>query len=162
MAENEKGQHDDVTFNRDELLSDDRKTADLAREKRNSPLPEALRDDPSKAVGYPIPEDRKPAVMRADQESDHDYQMKTYDGVNEKARELELAGAPGDSAMAAHNRFLSRAKGAPDMNERQAPPTLAAEAAAAGDGAVSTPTIVVDRETGKRTNSAPAAAKTSK
>lgn len=124
MAKSEENK--DIKFDRDELLSDDLAVADKAREKRNSPLPEQFRDDPSKAVGYPIPEDRKPAVMLADKEGDHDYQLATYKGI-ENRRKHEATDGTGSVAAAS---LAANLDAGDDANEVQAPPTNSAKTAA--------------------------------
>jgi len=130
----EEGQHNDVTFSRDRLVDDDPRIAEAERELRNSPMPEEYRSDPSKLDGWPVPEDRKPAVMRADQKDSLDYKLATYEDVDDADRDLELAGAPGDVARREFNKQLRENRGQ-DMNELQAPPTPAAKAAAEGGGA---------------------------
>jgi serine/threonine protein kinase HipA of HipAB toxin-antitoxin module len=135
MAESKKGQHDDITFSRDALVGDDLRVADEEREKRNSPMPEEYRDNPEKLDGWPIPEDRKPAVMRADQKDSLDYKLKTYKDIEDKDRDHELVNGPGSVARREFNRVLREAGPKADMNEIQAPPTPAAVAASEGEGA---------------------------
>jgi hypothetical protein len=58
----------DVKFSRDALNSDaDPQQQAEERDKRVSPLP-AGSDPANPPIGYPIPEDRKPAVLPADQQ----------------------------------------------------------------------------------------------
>lgn len=156
----DKAAEEDIKFSREELLSDDLREADAAREKRNSPLPEAYRDDPSKAIGYPIPEDRKPAVMPADKPSDHDYKQEGYDAVGEKARDIELRSGPGAVARAHAQKVVAEAtRKGESLNEFQAPPTPAAELAAEGEGAISDP-VPVTRNEGTAAPAPAAAART--
>lgn len=136
MAEDKKA---DLKFDRDELLSDDMATADAAREKRNSPLPEKYRDDPSKAYGFPIPEDRKPAVMPADTVESLDYKLATYSDVDDKQRKQEVEGTTGDVALAA---FADAISPGDDANKVIAPPTTAAETAASSDAPTPTTGVV--------------------
>jgi hypothetical protein len=136
----DKRENEDIKFDRDELLSTDPEVSDLAREKRNKAMPEQFRSDPSKLSGWPVTEDKLPAVMPADKESDHDYQLETYKEVPEEARDVERDGRPGDVARAEMiklNAKLAREGG--DANEVQAPPSRNAQLAAEGEGAPNTP-----------------------
>lgn len=151
MAEAKTAENEDIKFSVAELTSDDQQEADLAREKRNSPLPEQFRNDPAEAVGYPVPEDRKPAVMRADKESDHDYQITTYDNVNENARKHEANHGVGSVATLLGGRKLQElAEAGEGVNEFQAPPSDSARAAAEGQGAESRPVPVIKQDDGKQ------------
>lgn len=148
---------EDIKFDRNELLSDDRDTLTEAVEKRNKPLPEAFRDNPEEYKGdWPVHEGRLPAAMRADDKASLDYKLETYDKVGENARNLEADAGPGAFANARARSAQNNPK--VDANKFQAPPTVAAQAAADGDGAASNPVPVVDGE-GKQTNARPAAAK---
>lgn len=144
MAEskNQKNQreNEDIKFSREELLDDDRAVSDLAREKRNKAMPESMRDDPSKVFGWPPTEDKLPAVMPADKESDHDYQLETYKEIDDEARDAEVAGQPGDVAKAEVTKLYAEvARKGGDGNEVQAPPSKNAQLAADGGGAPNTP-----------------------
>jgi hypothetical protein len=96
--------HDDIKFSRTDLVDADSEVVDIEREKRNSPLPEQYRDNPEEAVGYPIPEDRKPAVMRADQTDSLDYKLATYKEIDKDDRALEAGGLPGQVARREFNK----------------------------------------------------------
>lgn len=134
--EKNKRSEEDIKFTREELLSDDLREADFAREKRNKPMPEQFRDDPSKLYGWPVTEDKLPAVMPADKESDHDYKQETYDKIDDELRDQELRGQPGDVARAEVTKALAETE---DANEVQAPPSTNAKLAAEGKGAPNTP-----------------------
>lgn len=140
-------QEEDIQFSREELLSDDLRVADFAREKRNKPLPEQLRDDPSTAYGFPMPEDRYPSVMPADTASDHEYKKATYEEVDDKLRDEELRSGPGTVARAELAKTLQeRSRKGESLNDVVAPPTEAAQLAADGEGAQNTPIPVARRE----------------
>lgn len=140
--EKTKKSDEDIKFSREELISDDLREADFAREKRNKPIPAQLLDqaggDPNKVLGWPFPEDRLPAVMPADKEADHDYKQESYDKVDDEARDKELAGQPGDVARAEVNKVIAKTiEEGGDLNEVQAPPSENAQLAADGKGAPS-------------------------
>ena len=144
MAEAKK--KEDMEFSAAELLAADPREADAAREKRNKPMPEEFRDDPSKATGWPVPEDRLPAVMRADDKGSNDYKMATYSEVDDKLRDQELTAGPGAVAREHLTRTINeRAAAGKDTNDVQAPPSPAAKAAADGEGAASAPIPVTRR-----------------
>jgi hypothetical protein len=143
----DKAQEEDIKFSREELLDDDLRVADEAREKRNKPMPENFRDDPSKLYGWPVHEGRLPAVMPADKPSDHDYKQETYDAVEEKARDTELRSGPGSIARAEVQKAVAEAaRTGESLNDFQAPPSVNAELAAEGEGAQSDPIPVVRTE----------------
>ena len=110
--EKNKKSDEDIKFSREELLADDLREADFAREKRNKPIPQVLQDQAGgveKVLGWPYPEDRLPAVMPADKESDHDYKQETYDAVDQDLRDQELRGNPGDVARAELSKSMAEA-----------------------------------------------------
>lgn len=136
----DKRENEDIKFDREELLSTDREVSDLAREKRNKAMPEEFRSNPEKLMGWPPTEDKLPAVMPADKESDHDYQLETYKEVPEEARDVERDGRPGDVARAEVTKLYAEvAREGGDGNEVQAPPSKNAQIAADGGGAPNTP-----------------------
>lgn len=138
--EKDKQAEEDIKFSREELLADDLREADLAREKRNKPMPENYREDPSKLIAWPPPEDRLPAVMPADKPSDHDYKQETYSKIDDDARDQELRGQPGDVARAEVTKALAEAaREGESANDIQAPPSVNAQRAAEGEGALNTP-----------------------
>lgn len=138
--EKDKKSDEDIKFSREELVSDDLREADFAAEKRNKPMPEAYRDNPEKLIGWPPPEDKLPAVMPADKESDHDYKQETYDKVDQDLRDQELRGNPGDVARAEVGKAFAEAIAeGRSTNDIQAPPSPNAVAAAEGKGAQNTP-----------------------
>ena len=146
MAEaKKKDENDDIQFSREALTDDDNRVAEEEREKRNKPMPEQFRDDPSKLDGWPPAEDRLPAVMRADTKESNEYKLATLKEVDQDDRDLELAGESGAVARAEVNKAI-RENPQLDMNTIQAPPTVAAEAAAEGKGAQSNPVPVLDRD----------------
>lgn len=159
--EKNKKSDEDIKFSREELLADDLREADFAREKRNKPMPEQFRDDPSKLAGWPVPEDRLPSVMPADKESDHDYKQETYDKVDQDLRDQELRGNPGDVARAEVGKLFAEAIAAGEStNDIQAPPSPNAVAAAEGNGAPNTPLPAAQLTAANRTVvAAPAPAK---
>lgn len=134
----DKRENEDIKFNREELLSDDPEVRNLALEKRNKAMPESMRDNPEQIFGWPPTEDKLPAAMPADKESDHDYQLETYEKVPEEAREAEVRGQPGDVARAEVNKVIAKTiEEGGDLNDVQAPPSANAELAAKGEGAQS-------------------------
>lgn len=141
--EKNKKSDEDIKFSREELVSDDLREADFAREKRNKPIPQVLQDQAGgvdKVIGWPYPEDRLPAVMPADKESDHDYKQEGYDKVDDEHRDAELRGQPGDVARAEVSKVIAETiREGGDLNEVQAPPSPNAVLAAEGSGAQSTP-----------------------
>lgn len=164
--EKNKKSEEDIKFSREELVSDDLREADFAREKRNKPIPAQLLDqaggDPNKVLGWPFPEDRLPAVMPADKEADHDYKQESYDKVDDDLRDQELRGNPGDVARAkvqeAFAEAIAEGKG---TNDIQAPPSPNAVAAAEGKGAQSTP-LPTSTATVRPATAAPAKPKTNR
>lgn len=131
---------DDIKFNRDELVSDDPEVAEFAREKRNSPMPEPLREEPERAYGWPIPEDRKSAVYPADKESDHDYKQEVGEQPREALVDYERTHGVGSAAAQfAANASAKAAREGKGMDEFQAPPSVPAREASEGKGAPSTP-----------------------
>jgi hypothetical protein len=145
MAASKTKEHDDIEFSRDALVSDDLRVSDEEREKRNKPMPEEYRDNPEKLDGWPVPEDRLPAVMRADQKDSNDYKLATYKEVDDKDRDLELTAGSGAVARREFRKLLAEAGPTADMNKIQAPPTPAAEAAAEGEGAETDVVPIVNR-----------------
>lgn len=138
--EKNKKSDEDIKFSRDELLADDLREADFAREKRNKPMPEQFRSEPDKLLGWPVTEDKLPAVMPADKESDHDYKQETYDKIDDDLRDAELRGQPGDVAKAKVTEAIADAIAEGEsVNDIQAPPSPNAQLAAEGKGAPNTP-----------------------
>lgn len=138
MAETKTKENEDITFSREALVDDDPRIVEEEREKRNKPMPEQYRSDPTKLDGWPPPEDRLPAVMRADTKESNEYKLETLKEPDQKQRDQELAGAPGDVARAEVAKAI-RENPRLDMNTIQDPPTVAAQAAADGEGAQSNP-----------------------
>jgi hypothetical protein len=103
----DKAQEEDIKFSREELLDDDLRVADEAREKRNKPMPENFRDDPSKLYGWPVHEGRLPAVMPADKPSDHDYRKPTTP-LRRRQGILSSAQAPAPSLAPRFRRPLPK------------------------------------------------------
>jgi hypothetical protein len=154
--EKDKKSDEDIKFSREELVSDDLREAEFAREKRNKAMPEQYRDDPSKLIGWPPPEDKLPAVMPADKESDHDYKQETYDKVDQDLRDQELRGQPGDVARAELSKSMAKAIAVGEStNDIQAPPSPNAVIAAEGGGAQNTP-LPSATPAATRTTAAPA------
>lgn len=148
---------EDIQFDRALLSSRDGAVADKELEKLNKPMPEQFRGDPAKLDGWPVPEDRLPAVMRADTADSVEYKLETYDKVPEEARDTERADGPGTVARAEYNKLVADTTNL-DMNEIQAPPSPAAVTAAEGKGAQSAPIPVATPQqvTAARTGTATA------
>lgn len=142
----DKKAKEDLQFSDAELVSDDLREADKALEKRNSPAPEGIRDNLDK-TSWPLPEDRKPAVMPADKEESLDYKLETYEKVDDKHRDHELTHGVGSVALAETTKLMNevRSKGE-SANDVQAPPSAPAKDAAEGKGAENTPIPTANRD----------------
>lgn len=151
MASAKEKVEEDIKFRPiDTVAADsDLRARDNELEKRNKAMPEAYRDNPEKLYGWPLPEDRLPAVMPADKPSDHDYKQESYDKVDDELRDRELAAGTGTVARQELAKVIREAGPKLDMNEIQAPPSVNAQIAADGGGAQTDKIPTVDKATGE-------------